>query len=214
MLEVISVLHINKNKFRCEILVMNDDSKIKLVVYSLCIGGFIGVMSMYIFDSTAHNDSIQNYTSENNKEIIKLENKITKLESYIQSRDVLSNNVDEFNNISIDADVDGTTIDQISDSLSDKLRTDLEEQKINEAIELKQEQIIVQQETQNKDELLRESVIAAIQPDSLNRMSNIREVMESEQMMTMSKEGRETVVKELVHMANSGELDIATFFNN
>lgn len=193
---------------------MISDSKLKLVLISLSVGIFIGVFSIYIIEHNSNNKSDENYTVSSKDKLIKLENKITELESRIlKGRDV-STDVDSSNDISIDADINESAIDRIGETLSNKLRSDLEVKKENDALELKEEQIVVEQEVHIQDELLRESVIASIQPDSLNRMSNIREVMQSHQMMTMSKEGRERVVKELVQMANNGEIDIATFFNN
>lgn len=193
---------------------MINDSKLKLVFVSLTVGVFIGAISIYTIGYSSKDEVNKNYTLNNGDKLIKLENKITKLESYIQSGDVVPEDIDSSTDNALATDINANAIDRIGETLSNRLRTDLDVNKENNALEIKQEQQIAEQEVHNQDQLLRESVIASIQPDSLERMSNIREVMQSQQMMTMSKEGRERVVKELVQMANNGEIDIATFFNN
>ena len=171
---------------------------------------------MLIFQNNSENNEFNNVASISNQQLSSLEHKLTKLESAINNIQGLTpyTNLQNAGYIQ-ESEIDHSMLEQLSDTISSKLSYELEGLKEQERIEqerIEQEEIAAQYEQSNQDEQLSQFVFSSIQPGASNRMSNIKEVMQSEQMHAMTAEGRERVVKEIVRMANNGELDIATFF--
>ncbi len=176
------------------------------------LGGFVlGVLAILMFQDNNISPEPPSYHAQLNA----IEEKLSKLENVLSAKvssvDVMYSND---NAVSVDSEVDDTTLEKLSSSLSSKLTAEQDLKDDQKKSRLEQERITKETDSTYQDEQLREYVFSAIQEDSPVRMMNIREVMQSDQMHAMTADGRENVVKELVRMANAGELDINTFFSN
>jgi hypothetical protein len=180
---------------------------------SLGAGLFIGAFVVLMFQNNSKNNTPNDVASISNQQLLNLEQKLTKLETTINNTSVLSHgsNLQDTESVQ-NLDMNNSALEQLGDTISNKLSYELDDRKEQKKIEQEQEKIAKQYEQSSQDEQLSYSIFASIQPGAPNEMSNIKEVMQSEQMHAMTAEGRERVVKEIVRMANNGELDIATFF--
>ena len=182
---------------------------------SVSIGFFLGLLVVLVFQNNSKTNGVNDVASDSNKQLSNLEEKITKLESVFDS--IKTSPSEKFAQNTIykpDSEMNDSTLEQLTDSLSNKLSYDLQDIKEQDKLELEQAKSTEEYQLSLQDDELSQSVFDSIQPDAPNKMTNIKEVMQSDQMHAMTREGRERVVKELVRRANNGEIDIATFFSN
>lgn len=174
------------------------------------LGFILGISVILVFQLNPENETMS-AAGISSQELVRIEQKLVNLEAAINNMPLSDSQAQNNESIST-AQLQNVSVDKLSQAISRQVSIEIENDKIQQQNIQAQEEIARDFEQAENEAQLVQSVFDAIHPSSPDRMSNIKDVMQSEQMHSMSSAGRERVVAQLVQMANNGELDIGTFF--